>query len=176
MRKIRYNVAMTLDGFIAGLNGEADWIVMDHDVNFAELWAQFDTLLMGRRTYEAAVARLGESSMRGHKVVVASRTLKPADHPNATILSDVTPAALQGLRAQPSGSPEKDIWLMGGGLLFRTLLEMHQIDTVEVSIMPVVLGAGVPLLPPPAQQSRLKLTSQEIYRSGIVSLVYEVQN
>jgi dihydrofolate reductase len=114
--------------------------------------------------------------MRGHKVVVASRTLKPADHPNVTIISDVTPAALQILRSDPGGQPNKDIWLMGGGVLFRALLEMHQIDTVEVSIMPVVLGAGIPLLPPPAQQSRLKLTSHKIYRSGIVSLIYEVQN
>ncbi len=173
MKRIRYGVAMSLDGFIAGPNGEADWIVPDPNVNFDEIWAQFDTLLMGRRTYEAAVARLGESSMRGHRVVIVSRTLKPADHPNVTIICDVTPTQLQNLRAQPG---KKDIWLMGGGELFRTLLEMHQVDTVEVSIMPVVLGAGIPLLPPPAPTAKLKLTSHKIYRSGIVSLVYEVQN
>ena len=56
MKRIRYGVAMTLDGFIAGPNGEADWIVMDPEVNFAEIWAQFDTLLMGRRTYQAGLA------------------------------------------------------------------------------------------------------------------------
>ena len=60
MRKIRYSVAMSLDGYIAGPNGEADWIVIDPEFNFGELWAQFDTLLMGRRTYEAAIARLGK--------------------------------------------------------------------------------------------------------------------
>jgi dihydrofolate reductase len=173
MKRIRYGVAMTLDGFIAGPNGEADWIVMDPEVNFAEIWAQFDTLLMGRRTYEAAIARLGESSMRGPKVVVVSRTLKPSDHPNATIIADVTQAQMQSLRTEPG---QKDIWLMGGGALFRTLLEMHQVDTIEVSIMPVALGAGIPLLTPPAQTAKLKLTSHKIYRSGIVSLVYEVQN
>ena len=180
MKRIRYGVAMSLDGFIAGPNGEADWIVMDPEVNFAEIWAQFDTLLMGRITYNAAIARLGESSMRGHKVVIVSRTLKPADHPNATIISEVTPAQPQALRAQPDGRPgsfpEKDIWLMGGGKLFHTLLAMHQVDTVEVSIMPVVLGAGIPLLPPPAQSAKLKLTSHKIYRSGIVSLGYEVRS
>lgn len=173
MKRIRYGVAMTLDGFIAGPNGEADWIVMDPNVNFAEIWAQFDTLLMGRRTYQAAVARLGESSMRGHRVVVVSRTLKPADHPDITILSELNQAVLQDLRSRPG---KKDIWLMGGGVLFRALLEMHQVDTVEVSIMPVVLGAGIPLLPPPAQTAKLKLTSHKIYRSGIVSLLYDVQN
>ena len=65
MRKIRYAVAMSLDGYIAGPKGEADWIVMDPEVNFGELWAQFDTVLMGRRTYEAAVARLGEAAFEG---------------------------------------------------------------------------------------------------------------
>jgi dihydrofolate reductase len=172
MKRIRYGVAMSLDGFIAGPNGEADWIVSDPEVNFAEIWAQFDTLLMGRRTYEAAVVRLGEASFQGVKTLVVSRTLQQADHPDIAILPEVNRDQLQALRAQPG----KDIWLMGGGDLFRTLLEMRQVDTVEVSIMPVLLAAGVPLVPPPAQQSRLKLSSHRIYRSGIVSLVYEVQN
>lgn len=61
MRKIRYAVAMSLDGFIAGPNGEADWIEADPEVDFAAIWAQFDTLLMGRRTYEAAKERMGEA-------------------------------------------------------------------------------------------------------------------
>ncbi|MGC2151507.1 MAG: hypothetical protein WA618_05660, partial [Terriglobales bacterium] len=65
--KIRYVVAMSRDGYIAGPKGEADWIEMDPEVNFAELWAQFDILLMGRRTYEPAVAGLGESAFEGMK-------------------------------------------------------------------------------------------------------------
>ena len=172
MRKIRYGVAMSLDGYIAGPNGEADWIVMDPEVNFADLWAQFDTGLMGRRTYEAALPRLGEAAFQGMKTVVVSRTLRHADHPNITILPEPNRDQMQALRAQS----QKDIWLFGGGELFRTLLEMGQVDTVEVSVMPVLLGGGVPLLPPPAQRARLKLSSQKIYRSGIVSLVYEAQN
>ena len=170
MKKIRYAVAMSLDGYIAGPNGEADWIVSDPDVNFAELWAQFDTLLMGRRTYEAARARLGEEAFRGPKVIVASRTLRAEDHPNATIISDLTVERLQSLREQS----KKDIWVMGGGEIFRALLEMRQVDTVEVSTMPVLLGGGIHLLPPPAQPANLKLTGHKIYRSGIVSLIYEV--
>jgi dihydrofolate reductase len=170
MSKIRYVVATSLDGYIAGPNGEADWILMDPDVNFAELWAQFDTLIMGRKTYDAAKPRLGERFIQGRKTVVVSRTLRHA--PNVTILSDLTRDRVQSLRAQS----RKDIWLMGGGELFRSMLAMHEVDTVEVSIMPVLLGAGVPLLLPPSQRTILTLSSHRIYHSGIVSLTYDVQN
>ena len=81
MKRIRYGVAMSLDGYIAGPNGEADWIVSDPEVNFAEIWAQFDTLLMGRRTYDAAKARLGETALQGVKTIVVSRTPRHTDHP-----------------------------------------------------------------------------------------------
>jgi dihydrofolate reductase len=145
---------------------------MDPEVNFGELWARFDTWLMGRRTYEAALPRLGEAAFQGMNTVVVSRTLRHADHRNITIISDVGLEQMQALRAQ-SG---KDIWLFGGGELFRLLLEMRQVDTVEVSIMPVLLGGGVPLLPPPTQQSKLKLSKHRVYRSGIMSLIYDVQN
>ena len=172
MKKIRYAVAMSLDGYIAGPNGEADWIVMDPEVNFAELWAQFDTLLMGRRTYEAAVRRLGKVAIQGIKTVVVSRTLRHPDLPNMTIISELNRGQIQALRAQST----KDIWLFGGGELFHSLLEMRQVDAVEVSIVPVLLGGGVTLLPPPARQAKLKLSRHKVYSSGIVSLVYEVQN
>jgi dihydrofolate reductase len=172
MSKVRYHVAMSLDGYIAGPNGEADWIVMDPDVNFAELWAQFDTFLMGRRTYEAASARLGESSMQGRKFVVVSRTLRSQDHPEITIVSELNRDSIQTLRAQS----RKDIWLFGGGALFHHLLHLGEVDTVEVSIIPVILGAGIPLLRPPALQTKLKLASHKVYRSGRVALAYEVQH
>ena len=172
MRKIRYGVAMSLDGYIAGPNGEADWILIDSEFSFAELWAQFDTLLMGRRTYEAATARLGEASFEGRKTLVVSRTLRQADHPRVTILSELSRDWLKALCAQ-SG---KDIWLMGGGKLFRLLLEMGAVDTVELSVIPILLGGGVPLLPHPAQQTKLTLSGHKIYRSGLVSLIYDVQH
>jgi dihydrofolate reductase len=171
MPKIRYSVAMSLDGYIAGPNGEADWIVIDPEFNFAELWAQFDTLLMGRKTYDAAKSRLGEAFTQGRKAVVVSRTLRPADNSNLTILSELSRDHIQSLRSQSA----KDIWLMGGGGLFRSMLALHEVDTIEVSLMPVLLGGGTPLLPPVAQRATLKLSGHKIYRSGIVSLVYDVQ-
>jgi dihydrofolate reductase len=171
MKRIRYGVAMSLDGYIAGPNGEADWIVSDPEVNFAKIWAQFDTLLMGRRTYDAAKARLGEAALQGVKTIVVSRTLRHADHPKVTIFSDLNRDWIEELRAQ-SG---KDIWLFGGGELFRSMLEMGEVDKVEVAIMPVLLGGGIALLPSIAQQTKLSLSSHKLYRSGIVSLVYEVK-
>jgi dihydrofolate reductase len=171
MKKIRYGVAVSLDGYIAGPNGEADWIVNDPAFNFAALWAQFDTLLMGRRTYDAAVSRLGASSMKGRKIVVASRTLRPQDHPGVTILFDVNRESIQGLRAQT----RKDIWLFGGGELFTHLLAIKEVDTVEMSVIPVLLGCGIPLMPPPAQMTRLKLTDHKIYPSGTLWLAYDIQ-
>lgn len=171
MRKIRYCVAMSLDGYISGPNDEADWIVMDPDMNFAELWAQFDTLLMGRRTYEAAISRLGPSAMRGTSVVVASRTLRHEDHPDITIVPDLNQAELQALRRQS----QKDIWMMGGGELFSYLLALHQVDCVEVSVVPVLLGGGIPLLPRIEKRTHLKLAGHKVYHSGVVALTYEVR-
>jgi dihydrofolate reductase len=168
--RVRYCVAMSLDGFIAGPNGEADWIVMDPEMDFRELWAQFDTLLMGRRTYQAAVARLGTSTMKTVKVVVASRTLRPEDHPGITIVSDLNGSEMKKLRQQG----QKDIWLMGGGELFRVLLEMKEVDSVEVSTVPVLLGTGVSFLPGADQRTTLKLRKHKVYRSGVVSLDYDV--
>lgn len=162
---------MSLDGFIAGPNGEADWIVIDPEFNFTELWAQFDTALMGRLTYQAAIARLGKSAFKTMKTFVASHTLNPADYPKATILKELNQESLQAIRAQS----KKDIWLFGGGKLFAQLLAMNEVDTVEVTIIPVLLGAGIPLLPSPTQRKRLHLQEHKVYRSGTVHLVYEVQ-
>jgi dihydrofolate reductase len=172
MPKIRYSVAMSLDGYIAGPNGECDWIVAEPEVNFAEIWAQFDTFLMGRRTYEPMVARFGKKAgVEGKKAYVFSRTLQQRDHPYVTILPEVTREHIQTIRTQS----QKDIWLFGGGELFRSLLELGEVDTVEVSIVPVLLGGGLPLVPTTAQQTRLKLISHRIYPFGLASLTYEVQ-
>ena len=171
MRRIRYIVAMSLDGFIAGPRGEFDWIGDDPEVDFAALWAQFDTGLMGRRTYEVAVERLGKNAFREMTTIVFSRTMKPADHPEITLVSDLRADWLQGLKAK-SG---KDIWLFGGSQIFRAFLDAGFVDTVEVSAIPVLLGEGIPLLPLPYTPTRLKLTRHKIYRSGRVSLAYDVQ-
>jgi len=172
MRRIRYGVAASLDGFIAGPNGEVDWITLDPEVDFAEIWAQFDTLLMGRRTYEVAVQRLGEAAFAGITSVVFSRTLKQGQHPKVKVVPELTREWVTSLKAQTG----KDLWLMGGSSLFRSFLDCGYVDRIDVMVIPVVLGAGIPMLPPPYSPTKLKLLSNRVYRSGRLSLAYEVQH
>ena len=170
MRRIRYQLACSLDGYIADTNGKTDWIVEDPAVDFdlAALSDQFDTLLMGRLTYEALA---NESEwFREKTVLVFSHSLRPEDHPHVTVVSGDARLRLQQMRSLPG----KDIWLFGGGRLFQSLLALDCVDTVEPAIIPVLLGGGRPLFPTPAVRHMLTLTSHRVYPSGIVWLEYMV--
>ena len=170
MRRIRYVVAASLDGYIAGPKGEADWIIMDPEIDFGALFEQFDTFLLGRRTFEA-MGRAGQGGSPGVKTYVFSRTLRQQDYPGVTIVAEKAEETAAALRAEAG----KDVWLFGGGSLFRSFLDAGLVDTVEVAVMPVLLGGGIPLLPPPAKQTKLKLTGHKVYKTGIVSLEYTIR-
>ena len=95
MRRVRYSVAMSLDGYIAGPKGEADWITMDPEIDFAAMFEQFDTFLLGRRTFEP-MARAQKGETPGVKTFVFSRTLRQQDYPGVTIIADNVEDGLMG--------------------------------------------------------------------------------
>jgi dihydrofolate reductase len=166
---VRYQVACSLDGYIAGPHGEYDWIIMDPEIDFDALFGQFDTLLMGRRTFELMQGQGGPWS--GMRTVVFSRTMRAADHPEVEVVAGDPGAAVAALKAEDG----KDIWLFGGGELFRSLLAEGCVDSVEPAVIPVLLGGGIPLLPSPAVQRSLELTGHRVFKSGIVLLEYAVK-
>jgi dihydrofolate reductase len=169
MRKVVYSAAMSLDGYIAGPKGESDWIVIDPELDFGAMFARFDTILLGRKTYETTRTG-GGGGMSGVKSYVFSRTLQQADARGATV-SDDPMETISALKAQPG----KDIWLFGGGSLFRSLLELGLVDAVGVAIIPVLLGGGVPLLPETPERAGLRLVEHQVYeKTGTVTLEYAV--
>ena len=141
MRRLRYSVAMSLDGYIAGPLGEADWIKIDPEMDFGAIFNRFDTVLMGRHTYDQFATK-GRAEIPGMSTIVASRTLRPEEHPGITVLADANREEIAKLKVTFG----KDIWLFGGGTLFRNLAADGLVDTVEVTITPVLLGSGIPLL------------------------------
>jgi len=170
MRRVRYSVATSLDGFIAGPNGEYDWIIMDPTLDFGALFKQFDTFLLGRRTFEMMQQGGGAADMTGDaKTIVFSRTLRQSDYPKVVITSEVT-KTISSLKKKPG----KDIWLFGGGKLFRSVLDAGLIDTIELAVMPVLLSQGIPLLSEGARSPALQLTDSKILPTGIVLLTYRV--
>ena len=171
MRRIRYSVAMSLDGYIAGPGDEFDWIVMDPDLDFAGMTERFDTYLIGRRTFEATGGR--DQSSSGVRTFVFSRTLRQSDYKKVTIVGESWKELVQSLREEAG----KDIGLFGGGSLFRSLAGEGFVDTVEVGVIPTILGGGVPLVAEPASRIGLTLKEHRVYeKTGTVSLVYAVNH
>ena len=169
MRDLVYSVAASLDGYIAGPDGEFDWIIQDPTIDFGEIFRQFDTAVMGRVCYEDML-RLGRSPRElGMKIYVASTKLNPAQHSDVTIISSDLAGTVSDLKRK-SG---KAIWLFGGGITFRSLLDSGLVDRVEVSLIPILLGGGVPLAPP-GRRWCLIFKDSRTFPSGIVSVNYRV--
>jgi dihydrofolate reductase len=158
MRAVRYSVVSSLDGYIAGPKGEYDWIPHDPTVDFAAIFARFDTFLLGRATYDLVRSGPAAPWPAGSRVYVFSSTLRPEDHPGVTVVRDSAAKVVAALRAEQG----RDIWLFGGGVLFGSLLAAGQVDAVEVTVAPVLLGAGIPLLLPGAPRTKLALTGSHV--------------
>jgi dihydrofolate reductase len=171
MRRVRYSVAATLDGFIADPHGGYDWIIMDEAIDFAAMFDEFDTFVMGRKTWDVSAATEFGDMFGGKEVIVFSKTLKSAPRPGIRIVSTSPVNTVRELKRKPG----KDIWLFGGGSMFRTLADAGLVDTVEVGIMPVLLSQGVPLITPGGRITGMKLDKCEtLPKSGIVMLSYTI--
>ena len=171
MRQLRYSVAASLDGYIAGPNGEFDWITVDPEIDFAEMYAGFSGLVMGRRSYEVYVST-GGGEGPPLPVYVYSRSLPEGERDGVTFVRDAAPHVQTLKRA----SDTKPLWLWGGGDLFRQLAAADLVDGIDVAIIPILLGGGIPLLPAPGPRLPLTLRKQRLYAAtGTLFLEYDVR-
>ena len=169
-KRLRYQVAVSLDGFIATPDGGYDWIVDDPAIDFKALAREFDTAVAGRKTYDL-MASQGQVGMPGLEFVVFSRTLAPMEKRGLRIV-DEDPARVVAELKKGKG---RDIWLFGGGEMLRTLLDAGLVDSVELAVMPVLLGAGIPVLSPGAAAKLVLSDMKRLPKSGIVFLAYAVE-
>lgn len=172
MRKVSYALASSLDNFIARPDGSVDWLFMkgEHMKDFAVYAKSFDTVLMGRKTYEFAL-RHGITAYPGMRNYVFSRTMKESPDQRVTIISEEAGEFVRKLKSEEG----KDIWLNSGPGLARTLFEEDLIDQIVVNVHPLLLGSGVPLFPELSQQINLELLDHRVYPLGLVLLTYRVR-
>lgn len=170
MRELRYSVASSLDGFIAGPNGEFDWIVVDPEIDFAALYAGFSGLVMGRRSYDVYVST-GGGVGPDLPTYVYSRSLPEGERDGVTFARDAV-AHVRALKAAGEGKP---LWLWGGGELFRELAAADLVDGVDTAIIPVVLGGGLPFMAAPGRRLRLRLRTHRLFaKTGTMWVEYDV--
>ncbi|OHW92193.1 riboflavin biosynthesis protein domain-containing protein [Colletotrichum incanum] len=178
LRRLRYNVAVSLDGFIAPPDGTTNWIVHDDNIDFNALYAQFDTFVMGRKTYECMYSMGDQNPLRKYRkesVVVISKTLKSEYHPSITIVSEGFIEHVVDLK----NTQGRDIWLMGGGQLAGPCLDAGILDSVETAIMPVMLRKGARMVEKssltPLSGFKLDLVDcRHLETSGIIMCKYNV--
>ncbi|MGO9257774.1 MAG: dihydrofolate reductase family protein [Bryobacteraceae bacterium] len=167
MRKVILGVGISLDGYIARPDGAVDFLFMPKDFSMAEFLASVDISIMGRKTLEAA-RRLGAKFDSPAANYVFSRSEAAGARDGVTFVNEPPAVLIERLRKQPG----KHIWLMGGGELAREFLIADLVDEVHLGIVPVLLGAGIPLFPSGFQQRNFKLIENKTYSQGLIALKY----
>lgn len=168
MRKIVAGFACSLDGYIEGLKGEYDWILTDPEINFAELMQRYDTYLYGRRTYESVIKMGGADASSKHYVF--SNSLDKVNKGFTLVSGDISSKVIE-----IKNSPGKDIALFGGAGLLASLLKLKLVDELSISFIPVLLGAGKPMVEVLDEKVWLELVKTHTYKNGTVVLTYNVK-
>lgn len=172
MRRVRFSGAVSLDGYIAGPHGEYDWIPMDPDIDFGALFKDFDTRVMGRKSYDEVRKQMASGApTMDMPTYVFSRTLRQADAPGVIVANDLKQTITELRQLQG-----KDIWLWGGGELLGSMLDLGLVDAMDVAIVPALLGKGIRLLPGARKMAKLRLVKHRVYaKTGTVLLSYEMR-
>jgi dihydrofolate reductase len=173
MRKIILQLAVSLDGFIEGPNGEYDWCFTDQDYGMSAFFKRIDSVFYGRKSYELAQSMA--DSMEGGAIpgmpelqeYVFSNTLTEVK-PGAMLINKDIAAAVKRIKSEPG----KDIWLFGGASLTTSLMNLGLVDEISLAVHPIILGGGKPLFEQLRGRVLLNLVDSKTYSSGLVSLTY----
>ena len=167
MRKVVLGLGISIDGYIARLNGAVDFLFMPRDYSMASFFKTIDTAIMGRKTLDAAL-KMGGSFGSSMPAYVFSRS-RSAGERDGIVFTNESPAALiRKLRERPG----KNIWLMGGGELARDFLKADLVDELHLGVVPVLLGEGIPLFPAGFPQRDFALIENKTYSRGLIALQY----
>jgi dihydrofolate reductase len=178
MKKVILDLAVTLDGFIEGPNGEIDWCIMDDDMDFDGFLSSIDTIFYGRVSYDAwgnfqpdsnadNAEKLLWQNVHSKKKYVFSTQNKQDN--NATYINSDIVTKVNEIKEHPGG----DIWLYGGASLIKTFVQLNLIDTYRISVHPIALGRGKPLFEDLKERLELTLLKTNIFKSGVVQLIYK---
>jgi dihydrofolate reductase len=184
MRTVTYGGAVSLDGFLAGIDGAIDWLHFSKDVQdvMTKYWKDVDTILMGRKTYDFAVSSDREASTGkkrtkekppnepAERTYVFSRTLQSIEEPGVELIKGDPVEFVRGLKRRPG----KEICLMGGGELAQSLLAAGLVDRIGLNIHPILLGSGIPTFRDPGHRVKLMIEECRPLEGGCVLVNYSV--
>lgn len=170
--KIIVRIATSADGFIARKDGSYDWLdrpPVKGDYGLPAFFRSIDTILWGRNTYDMAMEKFGDlSGGFGLKVkhYVPTHRIPDAPPEGVEFISEPIKKFARRLRARRG----KDIWIMGGGGIIAAFLDAGEIDEFHISVIPVFIGEGIPLIAPARRTAKLKLIRTKRFSDGVVQL------
>ena len=178
MRKVIVDLAVTLDGFIEGINGEIDWCIMDDDMDFDGFLTTIDTIFYGRVSYDAwgnfqPGTDASEAEIKLWRSVHSKRKYVFSNQHRQDDKAIFISADIQKKVTEIKNEVGKDIWLYGGASLIKTFIHLDLVDTYRISVHPIALGSGKPLFENLKNRLSLKLVKTNIFKSGVVQLIYE---